>query len=152
VIRIDGIADLRKAFDRLDALLRFPASMFRVLGFAVAEQARDRFDSKRTPDGEAWKPYAESTLKSKKARGVEPNLLQERGRLRKSFKNFPHRGRGEVGSPSLIAKWQQRGTKRRGKQHIPARPFLGIGREDLPELDDRLQEYVDIYFEKGLGR
>lgn len=94
----------------------------------VAKHARHRT---RSPDGEAWAPRVEPT-------GSWP-LLDKTGKLRKSIRSV-RMGSAEthVGTDVPYAHFLQRGTKK-----MSARPILGVGAEDVGDIEKLIQAWVD---------
>lgn len=126
-----------REFDRLRARIAQLSSveldpLLERLGEKLAEQTRERLlVEKASPDGRRWKPRRE--------RGDGHPLENKSGLLIRSidFRVIPEGV--EVGSPLRYAAAQMFGS---AAQHIPARPYLGLGPDDAPELERTAAEYL----------
>jgi phage virion morphogenesis protein len=111
------------------------------LGAEIEDQTKERFETKRDPEGNPWKDIAESTKEwySHEFPGAEPPLVREGG-LRDSVES---RTRGPwavlVGATKEYAAVHQWGWEARG---IEARPYLGLGPQDLAALEAKVVEFL----------
>lgn len=95
------------------------------LAARVKDQARRRVQTtKVTPDGKAWK--------KRKSNRFKHGLLRKTGKLLRSIRTHRlNRNTYETGSAYKLALFHQEGTSR----GIPARQFLGVGREEVQLLN-----------------
>lgn len=116
--------------DALIAELNRDDAFLSHLGEAIKAQTERRFSTKQGSTGSGWSPW--SALYAKTRKGVD-SLLIDRSthksgtpHLSESFdvRLAPHEV--EVGTDVPYASTHQRGRRR-----IPARPFLGIGPQDV---------------------
>lgn len=93
--------------------------------------------TKQDPNGKAWAPWATSTLLSKTKRGtLSGGLLNETGALANSIKTQVASRQVTVGSDSPYGMFLQEGTSR-----MPARPFIGISKEDQSEIHEAMVKF-----------
>lgn len=95
-----------------------------------------------------WKPLAASTRKEKRRKGYGRIPLVRSGDLRSSFIGRPmnievyRKDSATFGSGLNKAVWQQSGTRRHGKQHIPPRPMLELTPEIRKGATAILRKYI----------
>jgi len=129
---------------RLNRLVKFdPAEMLDEIGQALVSSTTLRFKRSVDPAGMPWLELADATKTER--RGSTPKPLVDRGHLRDSI---THRVSGDevvVGTNMIYGAIHQFGGKAgRGKKvTIPARPYLGISRDDEAEINDIAQHYID---------
>lgn len=141
----------------------------KVMGMTLEKSTRDRFDSQGpAPDGSAWAPLKPGTVARKREKNKPAAILREEDNLRDHINN---RVEGDhtllVGSPEKYAAIQQLGGDIPGRiisarkkkalripgvgfrkrvkwpgAHIPARPFLGISRQDEADLLEDAGHYL----------
>jgi len=139
--------DTIKALGRLAAGLR-GQDLMEGIGAEVAKFSRDRITGRRNtaPDGSQWEPLVLSTILRKKKKGLgHQGTLMERGRL---WWNIQAANATEdtvdVGSDCVYARVHQLGGKT-GRGHaatIPARPYLGVSRDEEPMLQRWIEMWV----------
>jgi phage gpG-like protein len=100
---------------------RLPAAEHKALeeiGKTVEQKAKAKIGTEQP----GWAPLAESTLADKGRQGYPvPAPLLRAGELRDSISHEVEGNQVAIGSPSLLALWQELGTSR----GIPPRSFLG---------------------------
>lgn len=112
------------------------------LGAEIEDQTKERFETKRDPEGNPWKAIAESTREwyAVEFPGAEPPLVREGG-LRDSVES---RARGPwailVGATKEYAAVHQWGWEERG---IAERPYLGLGPQNLADLEAAAAEFLE---------
>lgn len=127
---------------------------FESIGETVVENTRLRFSESRAPDGSTWRPLSLATLISRSRRGrrggnrfsgaipaAQP--LLDTGQLRNSITYRATNTEVLIGTRIEWSRIHQFGGNagRGGKAFIPARPFLGIGREDRGEIVEILRAH-----------
>jgi len=154
--------ELAGIIDRIE----HPRAAFADIGEYLQRTTRDRFESETAPDGTAWAALKETT----KARKKHPKILTESKRLRSSIIYQATATQVLVGSNLLYAAIHQLGGKTRphdikpkrkralawpGAEHpvsgtihhpgsdIPARPYLGLSRDDQDEVLAILGEHLE---------
>lgn len=164
------------ALNRLNRKLHDLTPAMQDIGEALSENTKRRFVASRGPDGQLWKPNAESTLLAllRKKGNLSKRKTQTGGRtltnkgakvlankkplvasktLATTIFYRPHKFGVVVGTPMEYAATQQFGARqgafgrtRRGGPipwgNIPARPFMGISREDRATALDILRDYL----------
>lgn len=123
----------------LDVVERWPTHQYMEGVASVAKFGQvDRFNSKTDPDGGHWAPWSRSYRK-RAPKHAGHTLLRDTGDLRGSFRTAAMgNNRASVFSVGEVFDYHQRGTKR-----MPARPMLGIGREDVRRAGEHLFSYFD---------
>jgi len=147
----------RKTGNLVPALKRIGEYMLRV--------TEDRFKKEQAPDGSKWKDVRPSTRAKKK----HPKILTESGHLRGSIRyqlqgkdtlavgtNVPYGAIHQLGGKTparIITARVKKALYWRGARHpvksvkhpgsvFPARPFLGIGKEDKEEVLNIVNDYL----------
>lgn len=118
---------------------KFKTTALHKMAQAHKKQIRERLLTKKSgPDGESWRPWAESTRKKRERKGnAGQGLLVDSRRLVNSFKVAFTVGKGKLGSPLPYAARQHFGGGR-----VPGRPYAGVGRTDMAELTRTLNTWV----------
>ena len=122
-----------------------------VCSYLIQNDTRERFRRAEDPDGNRWKPLKHKP-RVPKGRGVDQPLWAT-GRLVASTAAGAVGHVESIGRASLTigtnvgyAGYHQDGTR-----HIPARPFLGVGRDLGDKIEDVLVKFVEDELIKGLG-
>lgn len=152
--RINGLTNLRPLMVKI--------------GEGMVRSTKARFAKGVGPNGQAWAPNRPSTIDLFVAKFsssfTKTGGLSKRGRARASGKK-PLIGETkilsttinyqatnsyvDVGSPTIQANVMQFGAKARqfGRApwgDIPPRPYLGVGDEDKPMIDDAIADFLDL--------
>jgi phage gpG-like protein len=134
---------LRKLDDNVDL-----AVVWRRAGSRIARDNRRQFATKGAFQGTPWKPLAASTLRQKLAKGYKRQMLRRTDALFHSFTSRPmgieviNRLDAHFGSPLMTAIWQQGGTFRNGKRHIPPRPIQKLNPAARKEIVEMVTKHV----------
>lgn len=131
---------LHAAIARFAGLRLDDADLLDRVGAVTEGGARRRIDEdKAAPDGSPWAPWSARTA-AKRRRGQ--SLLQKEGDLLDSL-GFETRGAGvATGSNLVYAAIQQFGGAEVGRPGHPARPYLGLSRDDEQDLADVLERWA----------
>lgn len=123
------------------------------IGVEIETQTQNRFDTKRAPDGNRWKPIAEATKEfyrramagGKKLDGTPRPPLLVSGALRDSVVSEVQSGNWSVivGAAKEYADVHQYGY---AAKNIPARPFVGVSNEDMGEIDKIIADFLKRVF------
>ncbi|PZA07787.1 MULTISPECIES: phage virion morphogenesis protein [unclassified Meiothermus] len=166
-VRISGdLEGLERRLRSMRDLSLRPAA--RKIGEALVSSSIRRFNEQKAPDGTPWQPLAASTIaprkrdftrsgrlrKSAERRLVNRKILIQTARLRNSIAFTVNGTTVAVGTNVVYAATHQFGAKAgafgrtsRGQAipfgDIPARPFLGISREDQVEIERILKGGLD---------
>lgn len=146
-IQIDD-RELQAALQRLSRKLGDLTPVMRDIGELIIERTKDRFETETGPDGQRWKPLADSTLLglmkraaggriAKKGGGTKVSAIKALARKRILFQDgdlsrqFHYQAGRDAVTVSNAMKYaaihQFGGQAGRGKKvTIPARPFLPI--------------------------
>lgn len=107
------------------------------IGEALVSSTLKRFDAEEGPDGKPWQP-------SKRAAAESGKTLSDTGLLRDSIAYAATPSSVMVGSTKKYARIHQMGGKA-GKGHhvsLPARPYLGVSKEDREEVMAVMAEFL----------
>nr|DAK32260.1 MAG TPA: virion morphogenesis protein [Caudoviricetes sp.] len=113
------------------------------IGLLLENSTRERFETKRDPEGISWAQLKPKTIERKRNQNgsIRGGILVDRADLRKSITYFANTQSVTVGSDRQYSQYHQTGT-----EHMPARRFLGLTTEDVKEID----EFVRIFLEEEL--
>ena len=135
--RIEGKAEgLQRRIDRLARSDEF----LEIVGNILVESTMQRISkTKMGPDGSAWPAWATSTGIARAKKGnAGLGLLWDDGTLLGSITYEIQGKQVVVGSNAgQYAEYLQNGTG-----NMPARPFIGISKEDLKKIDKALADFV----------
>ncbi len=114
--------------------------LLEALAGEVESQTRRRIgETKTDPDGVPWPEWAPAT---KRQRHGGQSLLQMEGELLDSIQSTVDGGDILVGSILPGAATHQFGSDPDGGRNIPARAYLGIGADDLTELEAVVADWL----------
>lgn len=152
-IELDGDAD--KLIEKLKNLSTMEKrGVLNAMAEAVKTSTQDRFDTGTDPDGKKWK----SSMRAEQEGG---KTLQDTGALRGDINTKVTDDGFAVGTNDIRAAIHQFGGTIRAKNRealrfvvgesevftkqvtIPARPFLGINRDDEEELIGMMEDYFE---------
>ena len=129
-INLTEVKVLQTLFEKAKLSSKEKEQLLINLSVEVESQTLERFDTKLDPEGNKWKPIADSTRKYLNRYFPNGSLLVRTGMLRDSVE--PQLKGDDViiiGSAREYASYIQDGTKK-----MPARPIFGIGTGDYPAL------------------
>lgn len=119
------------------------------IGSMLSRAVQRQFSTKGAYMGTPWKPLSPATLIDKARQGyATPNPLVRTGRLKMSFVGRPmdieRYGKNgfRFGSSLDRAVWQQKGTRRNGRRHIPPRKIMVITRGIRSDITKKIANYV----------
>jgi phage virion morphogenesis protein len=103
------------------------SDLFEEIAGIFGSATEDAFDNQADPAGNAWQALSEARVEQRTAKGSWPGkILQDDGILASSIQTSFGPTFAEVGSNMQYAAAQQFG---RDEINLPARPFIGIGKE-----------------------
>lgn len=105
------------------------------VGEALVSSTIMRFDAEQGPDGQKWKP-------SKRAAAEGGKTLTDTARLRKSIDYAATPAKVMVGSNVVYARIHQLGGKAGKGVTLPARPYLGVSKDDMEEVKAILADFL----------
>jgi phage virion morphogenesis protein len=113
-----------------------------IIGERILRHTGERFTAQRDADGKPWKPLKPATLKHKK----NPMILTESHQLRDSIRYQVSDNVLRVGTNKVYGAIHQLGGKagRGRKVNIPARPYLGVGKEDAADIVQVLTDWLEV--------
>lgn len=163
---VRGAERLSQRIATIRAKLSLPV-MTEQIGDLLLKRTQARFDRQVDPDGMAWKPLAEYTLRRKQQEGYgSKNILVRTEALRKAIKLIRGRADGTIftntgagvrigidpKAVSVVPTKKGSRTERvadyaivhqKGSKNVPKRRFLGIGRLDVKAVDTFLRRRGD---------
>lgn len=110
------------------------------LGIGMVQEVHKRIaDSKQSPDGTPWRPWATSTAKARRRAGASSSLLYNSGDLYRSINYNVTGDKLTISSSVPYAKYLQHGTR-----NMPARPFLGSGPSEERLTQTLWKKWINI--------
>jgi len=151
---------LQQALEGLSRRLADLTPLMRRVAQVMEEGTRTHFEEERGPDGQKWKPLADSTLLAYMRRASPGGLLTRRGNTRaRAIKALADkkilRDSGHLAyewdtdagalSARLSTKTKYAATHQFGdeKRNIPARPFLGFSESIKAGIVDAARRHVE---------
>lgn len=157
-----------RALDRLHAKAGRMAPAMKNIGEVVLRSTQDRFSSQVDPDGRPWQRLKASTIAAKALRGHSDKILRQRGYLADSIRYQANESGVRIGTNRIYSAIHQFGGKTKphvirpknkkalawpGARHptravnhpgsdIPARPFLGISRQDRERILEVVADHL----------
>jgi len=125
----------------------YPDRAWQAVGRYMAREVDKQFVTRGANFGTPWKPLATSTLIQKRKAGFTAQPLVRTGAMKRGFM-YPaiiKNARGSsatFGGGGKVAGYQHFGTKRNGRQHIPARKILKVTPAMRREVKTILARYV----------
>ena len=135
-VRVDD----KRVREALDRLVRAGGNMEDALadiGEHLIRSHRDRFARGVDPEGRAWQPLKPGS-RARKRKNADKVLI-ESGMLMESLHYNVAPDRLEFGTDRIYGATHQFG---RPEANIPARPFLGISREDEAEILNIIEDRI----------
>nr|DAX42777.1 MAG TPA: virion morphogenesis protein [Caudoviricetes sp.]DAY21048.1 MAG TPA: virion morphogenesis protein [Caudoviricetes sp.] len=110
------------------------------IGALLENSTRERFESKRDPDGISWEQLKPATIarKQHKNGSIRGGILVDHGDLRKSITYHASVQSVAVGTDRHYGQYHQTGTV-----HLPARRFLGLSTEDQNGINDIIHQFLE---------
>lgn len=141
-LQVDEIDELSKTIRGMSLDTHERTYLLKSLGVEMEVQTSERFEKKVTPEGKEWKELSESTKRwyAKKYHGTSDpgrGLLFRTGGLHDSLESQVHGWSVLMGATKEYAAVHQW-----GRGGIPARQYLGVGREDTVELLSILNDFI----------
>jgi len=135
-----NLSEIKKLADKLNSFClsgEQKESLLHDIGVEVREQTLDRFDFETDPDGNPWKKLVDATVKYKN-KYFDGGILEREGHLKNTI-SFNVNGEESVlvGSPMEYAGFHQEGTRK-----LPARPFLGMGTDNIDDLQNLIDKFL----------
>jgi phage virion morphogenesis protein len=138
-VELQNSEELTEALEQIKERSQDMSVAFADIGEYLLLSHDDRWKSEQSPNGSPWLPLSESYANSQrklKSRGKD-KILTFGGYLR--LLNYQAKQNSvRVGTPMIYGATHQFGDSSR---HIPARPFLGISKEDETEIIRIVSDY-----------
>ena len=135
-VRVDD-KRVREALERLVRAGGDIEGALAEIGEHLIRSHRDRFARGVDPEGRAWQPLKPATIARKRKNADK--VLIESGMLMESLHYNVAPDRLEFGTDRIYGATHQFG---RPEANIPARPFLGISREDEAEILNIIEDRI----------
>lgn len=128
-------ASVQQLIDNLED----PSPLLQRVGEYMKKSTQDRIKSTKTaPNGIPWAAWSSLTAFSRARKGNSSSgLLFDTGRLHDSIEYQVQARSVIVGAGVQYAKYLQEGTL-----NMPARPFVGMSKQDLKSIDDIVRDYL----------
>ena len=145
---------LDKALGRATGKLGNTQALMESVGEALVSGTKKRFDEKKDPEGTPWKPSRRALEKGGKT-------LMHSGRLRRSIDYAATSDKVMVGSNLAYARIHQKGGEIKPKKAkklvfkdsdgktvavdavtIPARPYLGVSKDEMEEVKSTMADFL----------
>ena len=136
-----NLSALQQRLDRLQGKLGGDLTpVMTAIGGLLESSTRERFETKRDPQGMSWEQLNPKTKNAKRtAKGrLRSDILVDRGDLRKSITYHATSQSVAVGTDRHYGRYHQEGTR-----HMPARPFLGLSVEDEGNILQLVQKFIE---------
>jgi phage virion morphogenesis protein len=127
------------------ASLKDPRALLRELGELLLPIHRRRFRAQQSPDGDPWAPLSPAYRRRK--RRNRNRILVLRGQLSTTLR-YQIQGGDLLFGTNL----KDGATHQFGRGAIPARPWLGIGRDDALRLERAARDHVSRALRRGNAR
>ena len=151
--------ELKRALDKLAARVSNMTPVMHRIAQVMDEGTRKRFEEERGPDGQKWKPLADSTLLAYMRRASPGGLLTKRGNTRaKAVKALAQKkilvdhgrlshelGRDVTSMSAMLTSVQPYAATHQfgdDKRNIPARPFFGFSEAITASIKDAVADYI----------
>lgn len=117
-----------------------PRPALEQIGEALVQSTRERLEkTKVSPEGQKWAPWSLSTLLARRKKGTAARgLLFDSGNLSNSIQAQVLGDSVIVGASAKYASFLQNGT-----ENMPARPFVGISRQDEARIHGILSAHLE---------
>lgn len=145
-IEFEGLSEvsdrLRQLRDRTGDLK--PA--LKNIGEYMRMRTEENFQNEQTPDGQGWTPLKPKTLQQKRRKKSSINkILQDTGDLRSSLAYQVDDSSVIIGTNIKVSNGYSLGAIHQfgaPKRNIPARPFLGLSRDDVDEVINIIGDHL----------
>lgn len=135
-VKVSGLDELNASLEMLGRFGDAPLTRaLKSIGQAVVGQTIERFENEVDPDGNKWK---RRKVETNKTRGRK--ILHNTGQL-KRVTYIAGKGFVKIGASADYGVFHQFGTKK-----MPARPFLGINKDDYEEITEILTNQLRKHF------
>ncbi len=122
----------------LASLMSF-SDLMKSIGASMEGATKTRFEKTEDPDGKQWKDWSPKYAKRARRDSRRSVLMGPTARLQESISFEVDVDAVYVGSTMIYARVHQLGYK---KRNIPARPYLGVGDEDVSIISEDLQKFL----------
>ncbi|OOF50899.1 phage virion morphogenesis protein [Rodentibacter genomosp. 1] len=120
--------EIQNKFNRLAKVMDGRDITHKVAG-VLRQEAEKAFDQEKTPEGESWEVLNEDYKKRRDAAGHTGKMLQITGDLVTSLNIDYGDSFAVIGASEPYGQYHQMGTEK-----MPARPFLGLGKDGIDEI------------------
>jgi phage virion morphogenesis protein len=156
------IGAVKKMLDKAALSAADRAKLLGSIGVEMEEQTKERFETKKTPEGNTWKALAQKTREYYASKGLlgHRSILVGEGMLRDSITSEVQEGAWStlVGATMEYAAIHQWGGEIKPKSakalfvpgygtlqkvKIPPRPYLGVSAEDTKAIEDAVAVFLE---------
>ena len=130
-------AEIDKAFRGIKSGIRNPRPAFNKIAEYEVGEAKNRIrTTKVDPEGKPWKAWSYTTMMQRSKFGPSRGLLYRSGALLRSFDFKVTNSKVTITNTKSYAPYLQEGT-----DNMPARPFLGWGKDSDKNATSAFIEY-----------
>jgi len=142
-----ALADIGKRLYRLRGRIADMTPVYDEIGGSLVTSTLHRFEKGVDPEGSPWRP-------SIRALQTNGQTLVDTGHMRQSVTHRAERDKVTVGTNRVYAAIHQFGGKagRGGSATIPARPFIGMSKDDATETRAILGDWLAEPLSGGGGK
>lgn len=141
---VPALRKAMKAVDEMDGFMKHIGEEFAGAGGVIST----RFQTETGPDGEAWAPLADRTVRQRERKfpGAPMTILRASGVLAGAINYQAAGGQLRIGTASQVEAYaaiHQFGGEagRNLAAEIPARPYLGFSDDDLEMVEEEALDY-----------
>jgi len=138
-----NIGSVQKQLIRLAGKAGTIQPALKTIGETLVNSTRERWDQQVDPAGNNWQPLKPATLKRKAKKKKPLKILLQDDQLRFTIAPRVEESTLIIGSPQKYAATHQLGRKT-GRGKIPARPFLGISKQDKADILDDIAQHFKL--------
>lgn len=141
------LRDIERLQSRIERLGKFNRTdLLNAIGAEVESQTRRRLSTEKTsPDGEAWQELTDDYA-AKKSAVSSGGLLEFKADLIESTQYLLMSDAVIVGSNKPYAR-----RHNLGDEHMPQRQFLGLSNDNINDLSNLLDDFLDSHIERAFA-
>jgi len=136
--------EIGSLFDELgQRVKKVDKQVMSLIGQLVVSDIHINFRNEKAPNGEKWKPLANSTIRRKIKKSGVVRMLQDTGNLKNSLNYNAYTNKVKIGYGAKYSVFHQMGTR-----YMPIRKILPT---KIDEIDlNSIKDILDNYLRKGL--
>ena len=137
-IRSEELERLQSRMNRFFRQVAHPSKGMRLVANILESQTKRRIEKeKKSPEGEAWQGWSEKYAKTRHGRN---SILRNRDNLYKSITSDFGANFAQTYTEMVYGRRHQEGDD---KINLPARPYMGLSRDNQKEVEDVFADWVE---------